>query len=148
MNAANLKTQVEAAWADRILLQQQEMKDAIAEVMAGLDAGTLRVAQPLDDGTRQVNEWVKQAVLLNFPIQNGHPRGGPLRIPRQDAVERVRGSRRSCGAPRGGAARGVCRQGLHLMPSYVNLGAHVGERTMVDTWATVGRVPKSGPTCT
>ena len=56
MNAAELKTRVEAAWADRTLLQQQEAKDAIAEVMAGLDAGTLRVAQPLGDGTWQVNE--------------------------------------------------------------------------------------------
>ena len=56
------------------MLQQQEMKDAIAEVMAGLDAGTLRVAQPLNDGTWQVNEWVKQAVLLNFPIQKWSPK--------------------------------------------------------------------------
>ena len=88
-----MKTQVEAAWADRALLQQQEVKDAIAEVMAGLDAGTLRVAQPLDDGTWQVNEWVKQAVLLNFPSKKWSPKRWAPSNSRQDAVEeRVRGS--------------------------------------------------------
>ena len=69
MNAADLKSRVEEAWADRTQLQKQEVKDAIANVMAGLDVGALRVAEPLGDGSWQVNEWVKQAVLLNFPIQ-------------------------------------------------------------------------------
>ena len=145
MNAAELKTQVEAAWADRTLLQQQEAKDAIAEVMAGLDAGTLRVAQPLDDGTWQVNEWVKQAVLLNFPIQKWSPKRWALRIPRQDAVEE-----RVCGSRCRVVPHAVVRHGAFvakdciLMPSYVNLGALCGERTMVDTWATVGSCAQIG----
>ena len=146
MNAAELKTQVEAAWADRALLQQQEAKDAIAEVMAGLDAGTLRVAQPLDDGTWQVNEWVKQAVLLNFPIQKMvtqevgpfefHDKM-PLKKGYADAGVRV--------VPHAVVRHGafVARDCI-LMPSYVNLGSYVGERTMVDTWATVGSCAQIG----
>ena len=146
MNAAELKRQVEAAWADRTLLQQQEVKDAIAEVMAGLDAGTLRVAQPLDDGTWQVNEWVKQAVLLNFPIQKMvtqevgpfefHDKM-PLKKGYADAGVRV--------VPHAVVRHGafVARDCI-LMPSYVNLGAYVGERTMVDTWATVGSCAQIG----
>ena len=146
MNASEFKTQVEAAWADRTLLQQQEVKDAIAEVMAGLDAGTLRVAQPLDDGTWQVNEWVKQAVLLNFPIQKMvtqevgpfefHDKM-PLKKGYADAGVRV--------VPHAVVRHGafVARDCI-LMPSYVNLGAYVGERTMVDTWATVGSCAQIG----
>ena len=62
MNAAELKTRVEAAWVDRTLLQQQEAKDAIADVMACLDAGSLRVAQPLDDGEEVLVVLVQRAV--------------------------------------------------------------------------------------
>ncbi len=146
MNAAELKTQVEAAWADRALLQQQEAKDAIAEVMAGLDAGTLRVAQPLDDGTWQVNEWVKQAVLLNFPIQKMVTQEvGPFEFHDKMPLKKGYAAAGVRVVPHAVVRHGafVARDCI-LMPSYVNLGAYVGERTMVDTWATVGSCAQIG----
>ena len=67
MNEIALRDQIVAAWSDRSLLQQDSVRDAVAEVMRALDKGALRVAQPEPDGSWKVNEWVKQAVLLNFP---------------------------------------------------------------------------------
>lgn len=146
MNAAELKRQVEAAWADRALLQQQEGKEAIVEVMAGLDAGTLRVAQPLDDGTWQVNEWVKQAVLLNFPIQKMVTQEvGPFEFHDKMPLKKGYAAAGVRVVPHAVVRHGafVARDCI-LMPSYVNLGAYVGERTMVDTWATVGSCAQIG----
>ena len=146
MNASELKTQVESAWADRTLLQQQEVKDAIAEVMAGLDAGTLRVAQPIDDGTWQVNEWVKQAVLLNFPIQKMVTQEvGPFEFHDKMPLKKGYAAAGVRVVPHAVVRHGafVARDCI-LMPSYVNLGAYVGERTMVDTWATVGSCAQIG----
>ena len=146
MNAAELKTQVEAAWADRALLQQQEVKDAIAEVMVGLDAGTLRVAQPLDDGTWQVNEWVKQAVLLNFPIQKMVTQEvGPFEFHDKMPLKKGYAAAGVRVVPHAVVRHGAfVAKDCILMPSYVNLGAYVGERTMVDTWATVGSCAQIG----
>ena len=146
MNAAELKRQVEAAWADRALLQQQEVKDAIAEVMAGLDAGTLRVAQPLDDGTWQVNEWVKQAVLLNFPIQKMVTQEvGPFEFHDKMPLKKGYAAAGVRVVPHAVVRHGAfVAKDCILMPSYVNLGAYVGERTMVDTWATVGSCAQIG----
>ena len=146
MNAAELKTQVEAAWADRALLQQQEAKDAIAEVMTGLDAGTLRVAQPLDDGTWQVNEWVKQAVLLNFPIQKMVTQEvGPFEFHDKMPLKKGYAAAGVRVVPHAVVRHGAfVAKDCILMPSYVNLGAYVGERTMVDTWATVGSCAQIG----
>ena len=146
MNAAELKRQVEAAWADRTLLQQQGVKEAIAEVMSGLDAGTLRVAQPLDDGTWQVNEWVKQAVLLNFPIQKMVTQEvGPFEFHDKMPLKKGYAAAGVRVVPHAVVRHGafVARDCI-LMPSYVNLGAYVGERTMVDTWATVGSCAQIG----
>ena len=146
MNAAELKRQVEAAWADRTLLQQQEVKDAIAEVMSGLDAGTLRVAQPLDDGTWQVNEWVKQAVLLNFPIQKMVTQEvGPFEFHDKMPLKKGYAAAGVRVVPHAVVRHGAfVAKDCILMPSYVNLGAYVGERTMVDTWATVGSCAQIG----
>ena len=146
MNAAELKRQVEAAWADRTLLQQQEVKEAIAEVMAGLDAGTLRVAQPLDDGTWQVNEWVKQAVLLNFPIQKMVTQEvGPFEFHDKMPLKKGYAAAGVRVVPHAVVRHGAfVAKDCILMPSYVNLGAYVGERTMVDTWATVGSCAQIG----
>ena len=142
----NLQSLIEAAWQDRELLKQPEVRRAIAEVMKGLDEGTLRVAQPEEEGIWKVNEWVKQAVLLNFPIQSMTTvEVGPFEFHDKMPLKK------------GYAAAGVrvvphavVRYGAHvakdciLMPSYVNLGAYVGERTMVDTWATVGSCAQIG----
>ena len=69
MNEKNLRNLIESAWNDRGLLKEFEVKNAVAEVMQGLDGGKLRVAEPKGEGVWIVNEWVKQAVLLNFPFK-------------------------------------------------------------------------------
>ena len=146
MNKNNLQSVIESAWQDRELLKQTEVRDAVAEVMRGLDEGTLRVAESKGQGVWKVNEWVKQAVLLNFPIQSMTTvEVGPFEFHDKMPLKK------------GYAAAGVrvvphavVRYGSHvakdciLMPSYVNLGAYVGERTMVDTWATVGSCAQIG----
>ena len=146
MNENNLRTLIETAWQNRDLLKKSEVREAIAEVMKGLDEGVLRVAQPEGEGKWKVNEWVKQAVLLNFPIQSMTTMEvGPFEFHDKMPLKK------------GYAAAGVrvvphavVRYGAHvapdciLMPSYVNLGAYVGERTMVDTWATVGSCAQIG----
>ncbi|MDX1351172.1 MAG: 2,3,4,5-tetrahydropyridine-2,6-dicarboxylate N-succinyltransferase, partial [Putridiphycobacter sp.] len=64
-----MKSIIEAAWNDRNLLQNEETRNAINNVIAAIDSGELRVAEPLGNGTWQVNEWVKKAVVMYFPIR-------------------------------------------------------------------------------
>ena len=146
MNAADLKWRVEEAWADRTQLQKQEVKDAIANVMAGLDVGALRVAVPLGDGSWQVNEWVKQAVLLNFPIQKMVTHEvGPFEFHDKMPLKKGYAAAGVRVVPHAVVRHGAfVAKDCILMPSYVNLGAYVGERTMVDTWATVGSCAQIG----
>ena len=146
MNEIELRTLVEAAWADRSLVEQKDVRNAVAEVMSRLDRGTLRVAQPEPSGEWTVNEWVKQAVLLNFPIQTMETvEVGPFEFHDKMPLKRGYAEAGVRVVP-----HAVVRYGAHvapdciLMPSYVNLGAYVGERTMVDTWATVGSCAQIG----
>ena len=146
MNEIALRDQIVAAWSDRSLLQQDSFRDAVAEVMRALDKGALRVAQPESDGSWKVNEWVKQAVLLNFPIQTMETvEVGPFEFHDKMPLKRGYAEAGVRVVP-----HAVVRYGAYvapdciLMPSYVNLGAYVGERTMVDTWATVGSCAQIG----
>lgn len=128
------------------MLQQEETRAAIAAVMEGLDCGTLRVAQPREEGGWQVNEWVKQAVLLNFPIQSMETlEVGPFEFHDKMPLKRGYAKAGVRVVPHAVVRYGafVARDCI-LMPSYVNLGAYVGERTMVDTWATVGSCAQIG----
>ena len=146
MDWNSMKAFVERAWKDKSLLDQTETRQAVADVMQGLDEGKLRVAEPLGDGEWQVNEWVKQAVLLNFPIQSMQTiEVGPFEFHDKMPLKK--------GYAKAGVRvvpHALVRYGAHvgkdciLMPSYVNLGAFVGERTMVDTWATVGSCAQIG----
>ena len=146
MNEIALKQNIEAAWADRSRIQDDQVRSAVAQVLAQLDQGTLRVAHPESDGSWTVNEWVKQAVLLNFLIQPMETvEVGPFEFHDKMPLKR--------GYAKAGVRvvpHAVVRYGAHvapdciLMPSYVNLGAFVGERTMVDTWATVGSCAQIG----
>ena len=146
MDWNSMKAVVERAWECRSLLDQTETRQAVADVMQGLDEGKLRVAEPLGDGEWQVNEWVKQAVLLNFPIQSMQTiEVGPFEFHDKMPLKK--------GYAKAGVRvvpHALVRYGAHvgkdciLMPSYVNLGAFVGERTMVDTWATVGSCAQIG----
>ncbi len=136
---------IEKAWEDRTLLSQPETIDAIRSVVALLDEGKLRVATP-ENGSWQVNEWIKKAVVLYFPIQKmetfevgifEYHDKIPLKTGYKEKGIRV--------VPHAVARFGAyISSGVILMPSYVNIGAYVDEGTMVDTWATVGSCAQIG----
>lgn len=136
---------IEKAWADRSLLQNQDTQEAIREVVEWIDQGKLRVAEPTANGW-QVNEWVKKAVVLYFPIQKmeTHEVGifeyhDKMPLKRNYAEKGIRV------VPNAVARHGAyISSGVILMPSYVNIGAYVDEGTMVDTWATVGSCAQIG----
>ncbi|MFV8224611.1 2,3,4,5-tetrahydropyridine-2,6-dicarboxylate N-succinyltransferase, partial [Christiangramia aquimixticola] len=133
------------AWDNRDLLQETETTNAIREVIELLDKGELRVAEPVADGW-QVNEWVKKAVVLYFPIQKMETLEAgifeyhdkiPLKTGYKEKGIRV--------VPNAVARHGAyISSGVIMMPSYVNIGAYVDEGTMVDTWATVGSCAQIG----
>jgi 2,3,4,5-tetrahydropyridine-2,6-dicarboxylate N-succinyltransferase len=136
---------IEAAWTDRELLKKEETRAAIEQVIALLDKGEIRVAEPIS-GNWQVNEWVKKAVILYFPIsQMQVSRAGILefhdKIPLKQNYDELGVRVVPHAVARYGAylARGVI-----MMPSYVNIGAYIDSGTMVDTWATVGSCAQIG----
>jgi 2,3,4,5-tetrahydropyridine-2,6-dicarboxylate N-succinyltransferase len=156
---ATLKQSIDEAFTRRLELSAQEIggsvRPAVTQAIDALESGELRVAEPDGDGGWRVNEWLKKAVLLYFRINDmavidAHP------APFWDKVEsrfagydesrfRAAGVRVVPGA--------IARRGTYfgkdvvLMPSFVNIGAHVGEGTMVDTWATVGSCAQIGAHC-
>ena len=143
--AIDIRKLVEDAWEDRNLLGENEYVNAIETVIERLDKGGLRVAERI--GTRwHVNDWVKKAVILYFPVrQMEEIKTGPfvfhdkmkLKTDYKDTGVRV--------VPHGLARYGAhLAKGVIMMPSYVNIGAFVGEGTMVDTWATVGSCAQIG----
>lgn len=141
----HLKPLIEQAWEDRSLLQNPANIAAIREVINLLDSGDLRCASPTNDGW-QVNEWVKKAVVLYFPIQKMETLEAgifeyhdkmPLKTGYAEKGIRV--------VPNAVARHGAyISEGVIMMPSYVNIGAYVDKGTMVDTWATVGSCAQIG----
>ena len=146
---------IEAAWEDRASVTPgHPVGEAVEQALALLDSGTARVAAPDGNGGWQVNQWLKKAVLLSFRLNdNAVVDGGAASAPAYDKVPlkftgwgenrfRDAGFRVVPGA--------VVRRGAHiskgavLMPSFVNIGAYVGENTMIDTWATVGSCAQIG----
>ncbi len=140
-----LKNTIENAWDNRALLQEKDTQNAIREVIQLIDDGQLRTAEPTNDGW-QVNEWVKKAVVLYFPIQEMQSiEVGPFefhdKIPLKTGYQQ-KGVRV---VPHAIARYGsYVSKGVIMMPSYVNIGAYVDEGTMVDTWATVGSCAQIG----
>ena len=136
---------IEAAWEDRSLLEDTKTQDTIRAVVAALDAGELRVAEPTASGW-QVNEWVKKAVVLYFPIQKMETlEAGPLEFHDKMPLKRDYATKGIRVVPHAVARQGAyISSGVILMPSYVNIGAYVDEGTMVDTWATVGSCAQIG----
>ncbi len=136
---------IEAAWNDRKLLQTSETQAAIREVIELLDKGKMRVAEPTASGW-QVNEWVKKAVLLYFPIQTMETiEVGPFEFHDKMALKRDYEAQGVRVVPPAVARYGAfLEKGVIMMPSYVNIGAYVGSGTMVDTWATVGSCAQIG----
>ncbi len=140
-----LQQTIEKAWEDRALLNDDATKKAIREVVSLLDAGKLRVAEPVKDGW-QVNEWVKKAVVLYFPIQKMETiECGPLEFHDKIPLKTGYAEKGIRVVPHAVARHGAyISAGTILMPSYVNIGAYVDEGTMVDTWATVGSCAQIG----
>jgi len=136
---------IESAWENRELLKDQNTIDTIRKVVYLLDKGTLRVAEPVSDGW-QVNEWVKKAVVLYFPIQKMETlEAGIFEYHDKIPLKRNFAERGIRVVPNAVARHGAyIAPGTILMPSYVNIGAYVDEGTMVDTWATVGSCAQIG----
>ncbi|MBO9703203.1 MAG: 2,3,4,5-tetrahydropyridine-2,6-dicarboxylate N-succinyltransferase [Sporocytophaga sp.] len=140
-----MKEIIERAWNDRSILNDQEVQIAIRTIIEELDKGIRRVAEPTESGW-QVNEWIKKAVILYFPIQKMKvTEVGPLEF--HDKMELKKGYDK-LGVrvvPHAVARYGAfLAKGVIMMPSYVNIGAYVDEGTMVDTWATVGSCAQIG----
>lgn len=139
---------IEEAWNDRSMLQNEDVKEAIRRVVEAVDKGVVRCAEPIDleRSEWQVNEWVKKAIIMYFPIQTMRTMtAGELEW--YDKMELKRGYE-ELGVrvvPQAVARYGAyIAPGAILMPSYVNIGAYVDSGTMVDTWATVGSCAQIG----
>ncbi len=153
---SSLEQLIDAAWEQRTEFSPKsapaEVRDAVAQVLSQLDAGTLRVAEK-KDGQWHVNQWVKKAVLLSFRLEDNAvmPAGGftqfydkvPSKFAHYTEADFAAGGFRV--VPPAVARRGsYIAKNVVLMPSYVNIGAYVDEGTMVDTWATVGSCAQIG----
>jgi 2,3,4,5-tetrahydropyridine-2-carboxylate N-succinyltransferase len=140
-----LQSIIEQAWENRALLQETKTTDAIRAVIELLDSGKLRVAQPVGDGW-QVNEWVKKAVVLYFPIQKMETlEAGIFEYNDKMLLKRDYAEKGVRVVPGASARYGAyISSGVIMMPSYVNIGAYVDAGTMVDTWATVGSCAQIG----
>ncbi len=143
-----LEQRIEAAWEDRSRLKEPETEAAIREAIRLVDRGELRTAEPVDaeKSDWKVNEWVKKAIILYFPIQ-------PMRKMEAGELEWFDKMELKHGYEALGVRavpHAVARYGAYiapgaiLMPSYVNIGAYVDTGTMVDTWATVGSCAQIG----
>ena len=141
----NLRTLIESAWENRALLQENTTKEAIRTIVDLLDKGELRVAEPTRGGW-QVNEWVKKAVVMYFPIQTMETiEVGPFEFHDKIPLKTGYAEKGIRVVPHAVARHGAyISKGTILMPSYVNIGAYVDEGTMVDTWATVGSCAQIG----
>ena len=140
-----LRQTIEQAWDNRDLLKEEKTTSAIRQVVDLLDKGELRVAEPIEGGW-QVNEWVKKAVVLYFPIQKMETiECGPLEFHDKIPLKKGYAEKGIRVVPHAVARHGAyISAGTILMPSYVNIGAYVDEGTMVDTWATVGSCAQIG----
>lgn len=136
---------IEAAWENRELLKNADTQACIREIIELLDKGKVRVAEK-KDGEWLVNQWVKKAVILYFPIQGMETvEVGPFEFHDKIDLKRDYKSQGVRVVPHAVARYGsFLSKGVIMMPSYVNIGAWVGENTMVDTWATVGSCAQIG----
>jgi 2,3,4,5-tetrahydropyridine-2-carboxylate N-succinyltransferase len=158
----SIEQTITAAWEKRTefnTASKGEVRDAVDSVIAALDKGELRVAKKTAAGW-QVNQWVKQAILLSFRLNDNEIIHGPTgsdgrsawfdKVPLKftgwdEAAFRAAGFR---AVPGSFVRRGsFIDKNVVLMPSFINIGAHVGEGTMVDTWVTIGSCAQIGKHC-
>ncbi|MBO3697023.1 2,3,4,5-tetrahydropyridine-2,6-dicarboxylate N-succinyltransferase [Roseivirga sp. E12] len=140
-----LRDIIERAWNDRSLLKDKEVILAVKTIIEDLDSGERRVAEPTPEGW-VVNEWVKKAVILYFPIQKMQTvEVGPFEFHDKMKLKTGYAKKGVRVVPHAIARYGAyVSSGVIMMPSYVNIGAYVDEGTMVDTWATVGSCAQIG----
>ncbi len=140
-----MKQIIENAWNNRELLSEPKTRETINEVVNLLDKGELRVAEPTPNGW-QINEWVKKAVILYFPIQKMETiEVGPFEFHDKIALKKNYAALGVRVVPHAIARFGsFVAKGVIMMPSYINIGAYVDSGTMVDTWATVGSCAQIG----
>lgn len=141
----DIQTIIESAWDHRELLQESRTREAIDYVIEALDKGQLRCAEPTPDGW-QVNDWVKKAVILYFPIRQMQTiELPPFEYHDKMALKRDFQAQGVRVVPPATVRYGAyLARGVVMMPSYVNIGAYVDSGTMVDTWATVGSCAQIG----
>ena len=141
----HLKAIVEHAWDNRSLLNSDETKNTVYQVVELLDKGLIRVAEPIE-GVWKVNEWIKKAVILYFPLRQMEVlETGPMEFHDKIPLKRNYKELGVRVVPHAVARFGsYLSPGVILMPSYINIGAWVGAGTMVDTWATVGSCAQIG----
>ena len=140
-----MQATIENAWNNRELLKDSAVQIVIRQAIEEIDKGRLRVAEPTEDGWK-VNEWVKKAVILYFPIQQMQTiELGPFEFHDKMQLKTGYAALGVRVVPSAVARYGsFIAPGTILMPSYVNIGAYVDEGTMVDTWATVGSCAQIG----
>ncbi|MBQ6955493.1 MAG: 2,3,4,5-tetrahydropyridine-2,6-dicarboxylate N-succinyltransferase [Bacteroidales bacterium] len=136
---------IEQAFDDRELLSRDDVREAVTHVIGQLDKGQIRVAEP-DGGSWHVNEWVKKAVLLYFPLCGMETsEAGPFEYHDKIPLKHGYAAQGVRVVPPAVARYGsFLAHGVVMMPSYVNIGAYVDSGTMVDTWATVGSCAQIG----
>ena len=136
---------IEQAWDNRELLKNEDVRTAIRNTIEKLDKGQIRIAEP-KDGQWVVNEWIKKAVILYFPICDMHTiELPPFEFHDKIALKHDFASQGVRVVPHAIARYGsFLAKGVVMMPSYVNIGAYVDSGTMVDTWATVGSCAQIG----
>ena len=136
---------IEVAWENRELLKDKATQNTIREVINQIDLGQLRCAEPNESGW-QVNEWVKKAVVLYFPIQQMETiEVGPFEFHDKIPLKKDYKAKGVRVVPHAIARHGAfVAKDVIMMPSYVNIGAYVDSGTMVDTWATVGSCAQIG----
>ncbi len=140
-----MKEIIESAWENRELLKDNKVKQAIRDIIDQLDRGEIRIAQKGTDGWI-VNEWIKKAVLLYFPISEMQTiEAGALEFHDKIPLKRGYAAQGIRVVPHAIARHGsYLAPGVIMMPSYVNIGAYVDSGTMIDTWATVGSCAQIG----
>ncbi len=146
-----LRTKIEFLWQSRDTLNREEARPYVEDALDALDSGRLRVAEPTATGW-QTNAWLKQAVLLSFRLNDSTPMPGlaydkvPLKTQGWTAEQHARAGFR---AVPGAVVRhsAYVAPGVVLMPCFINVGAHVGAGTMIDTWSTVGSCAQVGANC-
>ncbi len=142
----NRQELIEKAWENRNLLSENEIQNTIHSIIEDIDKGKLRVAEPHTDGSWKVNEWIKKAVILYFPIQKMNT----MELPPFEFHDKMKlksnYEKLGVRVVPGAIARygSYIASGVIMMPSFVNIGAFVDSGTMIDTWATVGSCAQIG----